>query len=133
MPTFEFTTAMDGGSAENAGEVFCRNCLEQFWTPARRSAGRPTGRGSQIPVQVWHSINQIRATYSFEYSANQVTPTPLISKAGIIAHHKDDAEAIFKEKIKFVYDQLDPAIKQHVSATTDRAGKIVFSNGRVSG
>jgi hypothetical protein len=93
----------------------------------------PQGRGSQIPVQVWHSINQIRATYSFEYSANQVTPTPLISKAGIIAHHKDDAEAIFKEKIKFVYDQLDPAIKQHVSATTDRAGKIVFSNGRVSG
>jgi len=34
---------MDGGSAENAGAVFCQNCLEQFWTPARRSAGRPTG------------------------------------------------------------------------------------------
>jgi hypothetical protein len=37
MPSGGFTTAMNGGNAENAEEVFCQNCLEQFWTPARRS------------------------------------------------------------------------------------------------
>lgn len=50
-------------------------------------------------------------------------------KAGIIAHHKDDANAIFEEKIKFPYENLNPVIRTGVSATTDRAGEIVFSNG----
>lgn len=50
-------------------------------------------------------------------------------KAGIIAHHKDDANAIFEEKIKFPYENLNPVIKAGVTATTDRAGEIVFSNG----
>lgn len=50
-------------------------------------------------------------------------------KAGIIAHHKDDATAIFQEKIKYPYDNLDPFIKQQISASTDRAGELAFSNG----
>ena len=49
--------------------------------------------------------------------------------AGIIAHHKDDANAIFEEKIKFPYESLNPVIRSGVNATTDRAGEIKFSNG----
>lgn len=49
--------------------------------------------------------------------------------AGIIAHHKDDAHAIFEEKIKFPYESLNPVIRSGVNATTDRAGEIKFSNG----
>jgi hypothetical protein len=54
-------------------------------------------------------------------------------KAGIIAHHQDDARAIFEEKIKFPYESMDQSIAGYISATTDRAGEIVFSNGQVSG
>lgn len=50
-------------------------------------------------------------------------------KAGIIAHHQDDAKAIFDEKIKFPYDNLPAWIRAGVRATTDRAGELKFSNG----
>jgi hypothetical protein len=50
-------------------------------------------------------------------------------KGGIIAHHQDDARAIFEEKIKFPYESMDQSIAGYISATTDRAGEIVFSNG----
>lgn len=49
--------------------------------------------------------------------------------AGIIAHHVDDAKAIFENKIKFPYDNLDPEIRKAVSATSDAANKLTFSNG----
>lgn len=49
-------------------------------------------------------------------------------KAGIIAHHMDDAKTIFEEKVKFPYDNLDPQIRKEISATTDRANEIKFSN-----
>jgi len=50
-------------------------------------------------------------------------------RAGIIAHHMDDAKAIFEEKIKFPYDNLDPQLRQAIPATTDRANAIKFANG----
>lgn len=50
-------------------------------------------------------------------------------KAGIIAHHTDDANAIFDDKIKFPYENMDEVLRRAISATTDRAGEIVFSNG----
>ena len=49
-------------------------------------------------------------------------------KAGIIAHHMDDAKTIFDEKIKFPYDNLDPQLRSLLNAKTDRANEIKFSN-----
>lgn len=49
--------------------------------------------------------------------------------AGVIAHTREDAEAFFKDKIKFAYDNLDEAIKAHVSCTQDSAKSLAFSNG----
>jgi len=49
-------------------------------------------------------------------------------KAGIIAHHMDDAKTIFEEKVKFTYDNLDPQIRAELGAKTDRANEIKFSN-----
>jgi len=37
------------------------------------------------------------------------------TSAGIIAHNREDAEAFFDDKIRFAYDNLDPAIKQSVA------------------
>jgi hypothetical protein len=51
------------------------------------------------------------------------------TRAGVIAHSLDDAEALFRGKVKFAYDHLEPWLKERVTATTDRAGEIVFSNG----
>lgn len=49
--------------------------------------------------------------------------------AGVVAHTREDAEAFFKDKIKFAYDNLDPAIRQRVSSTQDSARSLAFSNG----
>lgn len=48
---------------------------------------------------------------------------------GIIAQSLDDAQAIFKQKIKFAYDNLPDWLKSAVTATTDRVNEITFSNG----
>lgn len=53
---------------------------------------------------------------------------PTIS-TGIIAHHVDDAKAIYEDKIKLPYLLLDEDFRKMVSATTDRAGEIKFNNG----
>lgn len=49
-------------------------------------------------------------------------------RAGIIAHHVDDAKAIFEEKIKFPYDNLDPQLKAAIGAKTDRSNEMKFGN-----
>lgn len=48
---------------------------------------------------------------------------------GIIAQSLEDARSIFRSKIKFAYDRLPEQIKAAVSATTDSANEIRFSNG----
>jgi hypothetical protein len=48
--------------------------------------------------------------------------------AGIIAHTREDAEAIFK-RIKTAYDNLPSDIKDIRSATVDSARELCFSNG----
>jgi len=50
-------------------------------------------------------------------------------KAGIIAHHKDDANAIYEEKVIFPFKNMSSIHRSLHTATTDRAGEIVFSNG----
>jgi hypothetical protein len=49
--------------------------------------------------------------------------------AGIIAHRKEDAEAIFKRKVKFAYDRMPAWTKEINSATNDRSGELAFKNG----
>jgi hypothetical protein len=48
---------------------------------------------------------------------------------GVIAQSLDDAKAIFRSKIKFAYDRLPEQIRAAVTATTDSANEIRFSNG----
>lgn len=49
--------------------------------------------------------------------------------AGVIAHTRDISEDLFKNKIKFAYDNLPDWLKSVCSATSDSARQLVFSNG----
>lgn len=49
--------------------------------------------------------------------------------AGVVAHTREDAEAFFKDKIKFAYDNLDDQIRRIVSSTQDSSKSLAFSNG----
>jgi hypothetical protein len=51
------------------------------------------------------------------------------TRCGVIAHSKDDASRLFREKIKFAYDNLPEAIRKQMPASNDRAGEMVFANG----
>lgn len=50
-------------------------------------------------------------------------------KAGVIAHTKEDVKVLFRDKIKFAYDNLAPTIRNLITAKTDSANELVFSNG----
>jgi hypothetical protein len=50
-------------------------------------------------------------------------------RAGIIAHNKEDADAFFRDKIKYAYDHLPESIQQANPAESDRAGMLRFANG----
>ena len=50
------------------------------------------------------------------------------TRAGIIAHSKDDAAKIFKDKIKFPYDNLPEILKEKLQGQTDKTGELQFSN-----
>lgn len=49
--------------------------------------------------------------------------------AGIIAHRKEDAENIFKKKVKYAYDRMPAWTREINQATNDRAGELAFRNG----
>lgn len=49
--------------------------------------------------------------------------------AGIIAHRKEDAEDIFKKKVKYAYDRMPSWTRSFNSATNDRSGELSFANG----
>ncbi len=50
------------------------------------------------------------------------------TRAGVIAHRLDDAQVIFRDKIKFPYDNLPDALKQRIASTQDSADTLTFSN-----
>lgn len=52
-------------------------------------------------------------------------------EAGIIAHNKDDAQKIFRRKVKFPYDNLLPAIKERIYPITDSRSELAFNNGSI--
>ena len=49
--------------------------------------------------------------------------------AGVIAHNREDAEAFFKNKIRFAYDNLPPEFKEIVPAVQDSTRQLTFGNG----
>lgn len=49
-------------------------------------------------------------------------------RAGIIAHKLTDAQRIFKDKIKFAYDNLPKMIKRAIPTTKDDAGQLMLAN-----
>lgn len=49
--------------------------------------------------------------------------------AGVIAHTQNDANDLFDNKVKYAYDNLHPFIKEMVSAVSDNARMLEFSNG----
>jgi hypothetical protein len=51
------------------------------------------------------------------------------TRCGVIAHSKDDASRLFREKIKFAYDNLPEEIRNQMPAKNDRTGELVFKNG----
>jgi hypothetical protein len=51
------------------------------------------------------------------------------TQAGIIAHRKEDAEQIFKQKVKYAYDRMPAWTRTFNSATNDRSGELAFTNG----
>lgn len=51
------------------------------------------------------------------------------TNAGIIAHRKEDAEDIFKKKVKYAYDRMPKWTRAFNSATNDRSGELAFENG----
>jgi len=51
------------------------------------------------------------------------------TRCGVIAHSKDDASRLFREKVKFAYDNLPESLRDRFPARNDRTGELVFSNG----
>lgn len=49
-------------------------------------------------------------------------------RAGIIAHEEDAAKAIFRDKVKFAYEQLPPALREAMPLKRDSAEELLFAN-----
>jgi len=49
-------------------------------------------------------------------------------RGGVIAHTREDAQAIFKDKVRFPYDCLPEGLKAAVPATQDSAQALSFAN-----
>lgn len=50
------------------------------------------------------------------------------TRAGVIAHKLDDAKVIFRDKIKFPFDNLPDQLKSRLSATQDSTDTLTMSN-----
>lgn len=50
------------------------------------------------------------------------------TRAGVIAHKLDDAKVIFRDKIKFPYDNLDEGLKAQVATRQDSADTLTLAN-----
>ena len=51
------------------------------------------------------------------------------TKAGVIAHNREDAQKFFREKLKYAYDNLPEWLRAERPAKNDRSGELVFENG----
>lgn len=75
-------------------------------------------KARQLGVTTYFSINFLDDCF---WHAN--------TNAGIIAHRKEDAEDIFKKKVKYAYDRMPNWTRTFNSATNDRSGELAFENG----
>lgn len=50
------------------------------------------------------------------------------TRAGVIAHKLDDAKVIFRDKVKFPYDNLPDQLKERVATKQDSADTITLAN-----
>lgn len=50
------------------------------------------------------------------------------TRAGVIAHRLEDAKVIFRDRVKFPYDELDEGLKQACPATQDNVDTLTFGN-----
>ena len=50
------------------------------------------------------------------------------TRAGIIAHNREDAEAFFRDKIKYAYDRLPEALRSSLDSKSNTARELMFSN-----
>lgn len=50
------------------------------------------------------------------------------TRAGVIAHKLDDSKVIFRDKIKFPYDNLDEGLKARVATKQDSADTLTLAN-----
>ena len=50
------------------------------------------------------------------------------TRAGVIAHKLDDAKVIFRDKVKYAYDQLDEGLRNACPAVQDSADTLTFGN-----
>jgi len=49
-------------------------------------------------------------------------------RCGIIAHNKEDAKVIFRDKVKYPFDNLPDPIKSRLAPKLDSANELLFSN-----
>jgi intein/homing endonuclease len=75
-------------------------------------------KARQLGVTTYFSINFLDDCF---WHANM--------HSGIIAHRKEDAESIFKSKVKYAYDRMPEWTRTFNSATNDRSGELAFENG----
>lgn len=75
-------------------------------------------KARQLGVTTFFAINFLDDCFWMENTA-----------AGIIAHRKEDAEDIFKKKVKYAYDRMPKWTRTFNSATNDRSGELAFRNG----
>lgn len=75
-------------------------------------------KARQLGVTTYFSINFLDDCFWYANTAS-----------GIIAHRKEDAEQIFKQKVKYAYDRMPSWTRAFNSATNDRAGELSFGNG----
>ena len=52
-------------------------------------------------------------------------------QAGIIAHTLDDAQNIFRDKLKYAFDQLHPNIRKLFRTVGDSAKELAFAHGSI--
>lgn len=50
------------------------------------------------------------------------------TRAGVIAHKLDDAKVIFRDKIKYPYDNLPDQLRERIAADQNSADTLTFSN-----
>ena len=53
-------------------------------------------------------------------------------RCGIIAQDRDAAEVIFRDKVKFAYDNLPPELKEQFPLATDKASELLFAHNNSS-